>query len=264
MCRRRRLAAAGRPTGGSPSAPEPDAGCTAGARERGTPEGARLLFYGRRQGRKLRPGRQRLLDELLPRLRIAPPAPGARIDPAALFPARPQALWLEIGFGGGEHLAAQAARHPEIGLLGCEVFVNGIAALLALVEHERLDNIRLWPDDARALLDALPDSCLERVFLLFPDPWPKLRHADRRFIGPQNLARLARVLMPGGELRVASDDAGFVAWSLRHLRAAPEFRWTARRAEDWRRPPADWAPTRYEAKATAAGRQPAYLRFERR
>lgn len=223
----------------------------------------RLLFYGRRQGRKLRPGRQHLMDELLPRLSIALPDAGGKIDPFGLFPSRPQLLWLEIGFGGGEHLAAQAARHPEIGFLGSEVFVNGIATLLAGVERDRLANLRIWPEDARVLLDALPDACLERVFLLFPDPWPKRRHADRRFIGPENLARLARVLAQGGELRVASDDPGYVAWTLQHLRRHPAFRWCAVRADDWRLPPADWVPTRYEAKALAEGRKPAYLRFVR-
>lgn len=236
----------------------------------GTDGGKRLLFYGRRHGRKLRRGRQRLMDELLPRLAIPAPA-GARvepridprIDPWALFPSHPHALWLEIGFGGGEHLAVQAARHPEIGFLGSEVFVNGIATLLAAIEHDGLGNIRIWPEDARLLLDALPDACLERVFLLFPDPWPKRRHAERRFIGPDNLARLARVLVPGGELRVASDDPGLVAWTLMHLRRHPCFRWSAARADDWRRPPADWVPTRYEAKALAEGRRPAYLRFFR-
>lgn len=224
----------------------------------------RLLFYGRRHGRRLRSGRQRLMETLLPRLAVALPAAPAKLDPLAVFPSRPRALWLEIGFGAGEHLAAQAARHPDIGFLGSEVFVNGIASLLAAVERERLENVRIWPEDARFLLDALPEACLERVFLLFPDPWPKRRHAGRRFIGPDNLARLARVLAPGGELRVASDDPGYVAWTLRHLRRHPAFRWLAARADDWRRPPADWAPTRYEAKALAEGRKPAYLRFLRR
>lgn len=248
----RRDSAAGRAAGGiGTDGPQGDA------------EDRRLLFYGRRHGRRLRPGRQRLMDELLPRLRVALPDSGDALDPSALFPSRPRALWLEIGFGGGEHLAAQAARHPEIGFLGCEVFVNGIATLLAAVERDRLANVRIWPDDARRLLDALPDACLERAFLLFPDPWPKRRHADRRFIGPDNLARLARVLASDGELRVASDDPGYVAWTLRHARRHPAFRWCAVRAEDWRRPPADWVPTRYESKALAAGRKPAYLRFRR-
>lgn len=225
---------------------------------------ARLPLHGRRHGRRLRPGRQRLMEELLPRLTVAAPAPGIRLDPAALFGKPPAALWLEIGFGGGEHLAAQALRHPEIGIIGSEVFVNGVAAFLSRAARDGIGNVRLWPEDARLLLDALPDGCLDRVFLLFPDPWPKRRHADRRFIGPENLARLARVLKPGGELRVASDDPGYAAWTLMHLRRSPDFRWCAARAQDWRDPPADWAPTRYEAKAIAAGRRPVYLRFLRR
>ncbi len=229
----------------------------------GMPGASRELFYGRRLGRPLRPGRQALMDGLLPRLRFGLP-PDGRLDPAALFARPPASLWLEIGFGGGEHLAAQAARHPEIGFIGSEVFVNGVAALLGLVDRAGLGNVRIWPDDARPLIDALPDSCLARVFLLFPDPWPKRRHAFRRFIGPANLDRLARVMAPGAELRVASDDAGYVAWTLAQVRRHPAFRWTARRADDWRRPPADWAPTRYEAKAVAAGRRPAYLCFRRR
>lgn len=261
----RRHAATGSPGGPSSRDTRPDAGRESGQES----AGSRLLFYGRRQGRRLRPGRQRLIDELLPLLRIALPPAGengrpADFDPFALFSARPAALWLEIGFGGGEHLAAQAARHPEIGFLGSEVFVNGVAALLSAVEEAGLENVRLWPDDVRPLLDALPDACLERVFLLFPDPWAKRRHAFRRFIGPENLARLARVLRPGGEFRVASDDPAYIAWTLRHLRAHPAFRWRAARADDWRLPPPDWSPTRYEAKALAAGRRPAYLNFSRR
>lgn len=224
---------------------------------------ARLPLHGRRHGRRLRPGRQRLMGELLPHLTVALPDSGAPLDPAALFATSPAAVWLEIGFGGGEHLAAQALRHPEIGFVGSEVFVNGVAAFLSRAERDGIGNVRLWPQDARLLLDALSDACLERVFLLFPDPWPKRRHADRRFIGPENLARLARVLKPGGELRVASDDPGYVGWALMHLRRSPFFRWCAERADDWRVPPADWAPTRYEAKAIAAGRRPAYLRFRR-
>jgi tRNA (guanine-N7-)-methyltransferase len=203
------------------------------------------------------------MEELLPRLTVSLPAGGERLDVGALFAHGPAQLWLEIGFGGGEHLAAQALRHPEIGLIGCEVFVNGIATFLAQAERERIGNVRLWPEDARLLLDALPDASLDRVFLLFPDPWPKRRHAGRRFIGPENLGRLARVLKPGGELRVASDDPGYVAWTLRHLRASPQFRWLAARADDWRRPPEDWVPTRYQAKATAEARPTTFLRFVR-
>ena len=173
-------------------------------------------FYGRRAGRRLRPGQQRLMQELLPRLGFDPAAPLAA------------PLWLEIGFGAGEHLAWQAAAHPEVLLVGCEVYRNGIAALLTQIEGRDLSNIRLWPEDARDLIDRLPDRSVARVFLLFPDPWPKSRHAERRFIGPANLDSLARIMLPGAELRVATDDPTYLAWTLEHLPAHPDFRWRGR------------------------------------
>jgi tRNA (guanine-N7-)-methyltransferase len=221
-------------------------------------------LHGRRKGRPLRPGLQRLMDELLPRLAVTLPGDSERLDPAALFaPPRPR-VWLEIGFGGGEHLAWQAARQPEVGLLGCEVFANGIATLLRALEAERLDNVRLHTEDARLLLRSLPDASLERAFLLFPDPWPKRRHAPRRFVQPETLAELARVLRDGAELRLASDDPKMQAWMLGHLADHPAFAWTARRPADALARPDDWPQTRYEAKALAEGRTPLYLRFVRR
>jgi tRNA (guanine-N7-)-methyltransferase len=201
------------------------------------------------------------MDELLPRLAIR--LETGPLDPIALFDPAPADLWLEIGFGAGEHLAAQAEAHPEVGFIGGEMFLNGVAALLALVETKGLANIRIFPDDARRLLDALPDSCLGRVFLLFPDPWPKTRHADRRFVQGPNLDRLARTMKPGAELRIASDDSDHVTWTLCHVLAHKEFQWTARRADDWRVRPADWPPTRYEAKAAAENRPATYLAFRR-
>jgi tRNA (guanine-N7-)-methyltransferase len=221
-------------------------------------------WHGRRQGRRLRPGRQRLMSELLPRLRLTLPSTGSSFDPFTLFRPRPREIWLEIGFGGGEHLATQAERHPEIGFLGSEVFVNGIAALLDQVDKRGLANLRIFDDDARLLLPALPQASLNRVFLLFPDPWPKKRHEKRRFIGPANLAHLARVLVDGGELRVASDDAGYIRWVLEQTAGHPAFRWQARCPHDWRSPPADWVDTRYQEKARAAGRPATFLSFERR
>jgi len=221
-------------------------------------------FYGRRHGRKLRPGRRTLLDERLPRLAVTLPATGEELDLARLFGAPPPALWLEIGFGAGEHLAAQAASHPGIAFIGAEVFVNGIASLLDHLDRRGLSNVRLFPDDARLLLPALPAASLDRVFLLFPDPWPKHRHAARRFVCRANLDRLARLMRPGAELRIASDDPGHIAWALGQALAHPAFAWLARSADDWRHPPPDWAATRYEGKALAAGRRPAYLRFRRR
>jgi len=221
-------------------------------------------WHGRRQGRRLRPGRQRLMAELLPRLRVALPPGGASLDPFALFSPRPRQVWLEIGFGGGEHLAVQAERHPDIGFLGSEVFVNGIAALLDEVDRRRLANLRILDDDARLLLPALPEACLGRVFLLFPDPWPKKRHEKRRFISPANLAELARLLVDGGELRIASDDAGYIRWTLEQMAGHPAFRWRARGPGEWRTPPPDWVDTRYQEKARAAGRRAIFLSFERR
>jgi len=220
-------------------------------------------FYGRRNGRPLRKGQQQLMDTLLPRLAIALPAAG-KLDPGSLFPNNPAQLWLEIGFGGGEHLAEQARTHPDVGLIGCEVFLNGIATLLAQLSTGGLDNVRLYPEDARDLLDALPDASLDRVFLLFPDPWPKRRHADRRFIQPANLDLLARLMKPGAEFRAASDDPTYIGWALAHLMRHPAFAWTARGPADWRTRPADWPQTRYESKALREGRQPVFLRFTRR
>ena len=192
------------------------------------------------------------MAELLPRLLFDPAAPLAA------------PLWLEIGFGSGEHLAWQAASHPDQLLVGSEVYRNGIASLLGQIEARGLTNIRLWPEDARDLLDRLPDGAVGRVFLLFPDPWPKARHAERRFIGPGNLQSLARIMAPGALLRVATDDPTYLAWILDHLPAHPSFRWRAEGAEDWRRRPDDWPPTRYEQKALREGRKPAYLTFQRR
>jgi tRNA (guanine-N7-)-methyltransferase len=192
------------------------------------------------------------------------PAAGGRLEPSRLFGTAPAALWLEIGFGGGEHLAAQAASHPGLAFIGAEVFVNGVASLLDHLRRQGLANVRIFADDARLLLPALPAASLDRVFLLFPDPWPKHRHAARRFVCRDTLDRLAIVMRPGAELRIASDDPTYVEWTLRQVLAHPAFAWLARLPDDWRRRPPDWVPTRYEKKALAAGRPPAYLRFRRR
>jgi len=202
-------------------------------------------------------------QELLPRLAITLPERGA-LDPVTLFPQTPPEVWLEIGFGGGEHLAEQAERHPEIGFIGSEVFENGVARLVGEVARRGLDNIRVFADDARLLLDRLPPGSLGRVFILFPDPWPKSRHHKRRLVAPSTLDRLAEVMRPGAELRLATDDPGYLAWMLEHVTAHPEFVWLARGPADWRQRPEDWPPTRYEEKARSAGRNPVFLRFVRR
>jgi tRNA (guanine-N7-)-methyltransferase len=224
----------------------------------------RFDWHGRRQGRKLRAGRRRLVDELLPRLQLTLPADHGAIDPGALFTFAPRQIWLEIGFGGGEHLAGQAARHPDIGFIGCEVFLNGVAAALAHLQRAELENVRLLADDARRLMPRLPEGGVHRVYLLFSDPWPKRRHRDRRFTGLENLKALARIMADGAELRVASDDAGFIRWTLEQVRRCPDLRWLARRPADWRAPPADWIETRYQQKAERAGRRPMFLAFQRR
>jgi tRNA (guanine-N7-)-methyltransferase len=187
-----------------------------------------------------------------------------RLDPAALFAVRPRGVWLEIGFGGGEHLAAQAESRPEIGIIGCEVFENGIAKLVAAAAERELANVRIFADDARLLLGALPPASIERVFILFTDPWPKLRHHKRRIISRASLDRLAEIMSPGAELRLATDDPGYLRWMLELATVHPAFEWQARRPADWRERPPDWPPTRYEEKARAAGRTPAFLRFTRR
>jgi len=228
------------------------------------PDRDRLDWHGRRRGRRLRPHRQDLLTDLLPRLRVVLPSAGGGLDPAGLFPQPLSGLWLEIGFGSGEHLIEQARRHPEIGFIGCEVFVNGVAALVGQVERLALANIRIFDDDARLLLGVLPEASVARAFLLFPDPWPKTRHAKRRFVGQGNLATMAHVLADDAEFRIATDDAGYVRWTLQHLIGHPDFLWLAAGPCDWRDPPEDWVETRYQSKAVRAGRQAVFLRFRRR
>jgi tRNA (guanine-N7-)-methyltransferase len=199
---------------------------------------------------------------VLPELSFEVPEQGG-LDPISLFPTPPADLWLEIGFGAGEHLAHQAAAHPEIGFLGAEVFENGVVKLLAEVQRLRLGNLRILVDDARLLLAALPDACIGRVFILFPDPWPKVRHHKRRMVSPATLDALARTMKDGAELRLATDDAGYLRAMLELVPRHPAFAWQARGPADWRERPRDWPATRYEAKAIAAGQIPYFLCFAR-
>lgn len=220
-------------------------------------------FHGRRRGRKLRPGREQLLETALPRVAVVAPDEDGSVDPRAWFSGNPGEVWLEIGFGAGEHLAWQAAAHPDIGMLGAEPFLNGVARLLSTIEDEGLSNIRILPDDVRPLLASLDDASLGRAFILFPDPWPKARHHNRRIINPVILDELARVLVDDAELRVATDDQSYLVWMLRHLEAHPDFRWMAERAQDWQTRPADWPGTRYESKNRSGGPGPTFLRYRR-
>ncbi len=172
-------------------------------------------------------------------------------------------MWLELGFGGGEHLAWQAAQNPDVGILGCELFINGVASLLRHVREQQLAHVRVADTDSFRVLSALPPASIDRAFLLFPDPWPKLRHHRRRFVRRDVLDLLASVLTDGAEFRFATDHAEYCTWALARVLNHVAFAWTAESARDWRQRPADWPPTRYEERAIAAGRRPVFLTFRR-
>ncbi|OAN54599.1 tRNA (guanosine(46)-N7)-methyltransferase TrmB [Paramagnetospirillum marisnigri] len=222
----------------------------------------RPRFFGRRRGKTLRRNALGLIDGLLPRLAIGVPGPDDRIDPALLFPGPVSEVWLEVGFGNGEHLAELAETHPGIGMIGAEVFRNGVAAMLAHIQARGIETIRLFPEDIRLLFPALPDAALGRVFVLFPDPWPKTRHAERRIIGPETLDHLARLMADGGQLRVASDDPVYVEWAGRHLEAHPDFEKVVA-TTDRSLLPADWPVTRYEQKCLAS-KHPTFFLYRRK
>lgn len=218
-------------------------------------------IYGRRQSHRIRPARKRLLADRLPELQLDVPADGGMIKLDTLFNPPCSQHWLEIGFGGGEHLSSQAAACPDVGFIGCEPYINGVAKFLSLIDNR--NNVRVVIDDARLLLKALPARCLERIFVLFPDPWPKLRHQKRRIVNAETVADMARLLKIGGELRLATDDMSYARSMLQLVATAPEFTWLATGPSDWREPPDDWTVTRYEQKALLAGRSPVYFRFMR-
>ncbi|MEM9138723.1 MAG: tRNA (guanosine(46)-N7)-methyltransferase TrmB [Pseudomonadota bacterium] len=224
-------------------------------------------FYGRRQGKRLRKGQAALLESRLAEL--APPGIGweenphrTPLDLGALYPKASE-IWLEIGFGGGEHLLAQAQANPDVQIIGAEPFINGVAKLLAAIERAGVTNLAVTDQDARHVMDVLPDGGIARAFLLYPDPWPKARHHKRRFVNPAQMDMLARVMAPGAHLRVATDIADYVRHSLQVLGKDARFEWTAQSPRDWREPWPDWPSTRYEAKALREGRTPHYLTFQR-
>ncbi|MGB0575215.1 MAG: tRNA (guanosine(46)-N7)-methyltransferase TrmB [Alphaproteobacteria bacterium] len=212
----------------------------------------------------MRPARQQLVDNLLPTIEIVDPTEDGSFDPSGLFAENTQEIWLEIGFGSGEHLAQQAIDNPAVGFIGCEPYINGVARLLSDIDKHNLTNVRIYRDDARILLRALADASIGRIFILFPDPWPKLRHRKRRIIGPSTIPSLCRLMLDGTELRIATDDPSYKEWILQHMLACEEFEWRARHPRDWRERPADWPATRYEMKANTAGRQCSYFMFDRR
>ena len=209
--------------------------------------------FGRNRGRALRTQQQSLVDTLLPKLAVS-------VEEVAHAPK----VALEIGFGGGEHLVAQAAHHPETLFIGCEPFLNGVAKCLSAIARDALTNIRLYRDDARKLLLTLPDASVDTAFILFPDPWPKLRHHKRRLVNAETLSMLARVQKPGGRLLIATDHVDYSVWILEVLLAHPDYRWTAEAKDDWERPPADWTETKYQRKTSAEGRPPLFFECVRR
>lgn len=222
-----------------------------------------LRSYGRRRGRKLSPRQERLMREVLPR--VSPPL--ATESPATahnLFARSVREVWLEIGFGGGEHLLWQARHNPDVGIIGAEPFEDGVVKVLTAIEDERLGNVLVHADDARALLRWLPDASISRAFVLFPDPWPKRRHLKRRLVNAHFLGLLAHVMRPDGELRIGTDIGDYARTILMSFQQSGAFEWRARSPADWRVRPTDWPSTRYEEKAIREGRRCYYLCFRRR
>jgi tRNA (guanine-N7-)-methyltransferase len=228
----------------------------------GEGESRPLRSYGRRKGKRLSPRKVRLMEQLLPRLRLDLNQPAPR-DLRSLFPVPVREVWLEIGFGSGEHLLWQAEQNPEIGFIGCEPFINGVAALLGEVEDRGLETIRVHDGDARDVLAWLPEDAIARAFILFPDPWPKKRQVKRRLVSPELVAALARIIARGGALRFASDDSDYAGQALLAVNRSGAFGWPAAKAADWPARPADWPRTRYERKALSEGRKPVYLSWQR-
>ncbi|NKB45508.1 MAG: tRNA (guanosine(46)-N7)-methyltransferase TrmB [Alphaproteobacteria bacterium] len=223
----------------------------------------RTHLYGRRKGKRLRASLRDALDHDLPQVRIDPEKIAPPCNPKAFFSPDIEKIWLEIGFGGGEHLAAQAQANPHVGFIGAEIFENGIASLLKQRANAGLKNIRILDNDARAFLPFLADNCLDRVFLLYPDPWPKAKHAKRRFVNQSTLDQLARLMTPSAELRIATDHPEYARWCLRHAPIHPAFQWNVSGPESWKCRPQDAIATRYEKKAIREGRTPMYLTFLR-
>lgn len=231
-------------------------------------------FYGRRRGKPIKESRQKLIEGLLPRVAINTPSADEQIDVQHIFGITPREVWLEVGFGGGEHVAELAKMYPDIGIIGAEPFMNGVASLLAHLngshmrqavhtdlEPGRADNVRIWPDDIRILFPTFSDGCFERIFILYPDPWPKARHAERRFVNRKNIPVLARLLSDTGRVYVATDVSAYADWAQEQMAESGLFE---RENTDITVPPADWVPTRYEKKGIAAGRRPTYLVFRKK
>ena len=232
-----------------------------------------LRFFGRRKGKAIGASRERLMKELLPKIQLTLPKRG-KLALDKVFSYEPREIWLEVGFGGGEHVAELAQMYPDVGFIGAEPFLNGVSSLLAHLngshrfpkeetglEEGRTDNVRIWPDDIRLVFPHLPDGVFDRIFVLYPDPWPKARHAERRFINQNNLPELYRLLTAKGQLFVATDVVGYAEWVEEQMKIFKKF---IRKNKDLHKPPQDWVPTRYEQKGIQAGRQPIYFVFSKK
>ncbi len=232
-------------------------------------------FYGRRKGKKLKNSRMLLMEYLLPKVLVYKPKEKEIINLQNLFPEPKKNFWLEIGFGGGEHLAQQALLNPDVGFIGAEPFVNGVASLLALLngnqdgeiqktqnllDPSRTDNVRIFPDDIRLLFPSFQDECFEKIFVLYPDPWPKTRHEERRFLIQTNLKEIYRLLRPKGELRIATDVHDYALWAVTQIEKTKSF---VSKKKDIYKAPEDWVSTRYEKKGLKAGRVPIYFIYEK-
>lgn len=226
-----------------------------------TRSGEPRAFFGRRSGKKLHGGQKAQVDELLPQVEITLPE---KLDPKTLFPDA-KSIVIEIGYGGGEHLARKASEEPETGFVGCEVFTGGIGKMVQAIEARGLNNVRLYTDDALKLLVTLPEASVDAVYLLYPDPWPKSRHHKRRFVSPTTLNELARVIRPGGSFFFASDIEDYANWTLAHIAREPRFGFAPEAPGSWHNPYPGWQPTRYEQKARREGRMLSfYFEFLRR
>ncbi|MEP5757764.1 MAG: tRNA (guanine(46)-N(7))-methyltransferase TrmB [Litoreibacter sp.] len=222
-------------------------------------------FYGRTKGKTLHAAQERYLDEDLEKLKLGPITweenpDRTKVDLVKRFQGAP--VWLEVGFGSGEHLVHQALANPDVAIIGCEPFINGVATLLGKIRRAGVSNVVVHPGDARDLFDVLPDNSIEKAFLLYPDPWPKARHHRRRFVTQEHLQPLAQTLTPNAEFRIATDIPDYVRQAMEEVPMAG-FDWLAEKASDWREPWADWLSTRYEQKALREGRTPHYLTFRK-
>ena len=226
-----------------------------------TEQESKRRLYGRRLGRPLKTARAGVIETILPRLAL----PEGQLDPAALFGITPPKLWLEIGFGNGEHVAGLLRRDPDLYMLAAEPFINGMAAFLKDIkdEPEIQRRVRVRMDDARPVVEALPVACLDGIYVLNPDPWPKSRHHKRRIISQENLTQFARAMRPGAHLVMATDVDSLAEWMVTEASNHPAFEWTAESKTDWQTAPLDWLPTRYEQKGIKAGRKQTYLLFKK-